>query len=655
MRTANGTLLQLVVIAWAGAPGFAAEGARVDGKNIRIEFDSNMHSRVVALLAGQERVIGDFTPSEFIRVSGRDVTDFSLEDQKRGPVRDQLGSGYRTILTGIAPSLKKVVPVTVYDAFPRTAIFEVAYTNTGGADLSVSGWTNQHHAISAPPAAAQPAFWSYQSGSYEKRPDWVLPLKPGFKQENFLGMNAPDYGGGTPVVDVWCRDAGIGVGLLEMAPKLVSLPDEEAEQQLARRDVEGAVAHFERAIELAPQFSEAWNHLGTIAYQARDYTRAETCFRKALDADPNSFQPLVNLGGVSINLGKFEEALQYNLYAALTRPNDALANSQLGMSYFYSGKLDLAQKYLTAAKRFDPAHFSHPQLMLAEIALRRQDRAAAAGEMEEFLQHHPDSPEAVRIKEKLTQLRAQSDPAQTFAATGMARTFSEAPDLTPLDGDPYSVLRKAGRDYLQSRDREGHVGQSGIDAAIGSGRHARVLLSRTAGGGWMELPLAWYGADGGRYAASPGFGFTANCLVCHARQHADRPAAFGCASCHGTAGSGKPGQAVCLECHLQTSGPNSAHGTSAAVEEKFELNSAGYRLLQSRCYQATAGKLTCTTCHPAHSFSKTLAEYRMVCRGCHPTMHNGAALDCTRCHMPKRPAQDAAQMMVTDHRIQRPM
>jgi formate-dependent nitrite reductase cytochrome c552 subunit len=36
-------------------------------------------------------------------------------------------------------------------------------------------------------------------------------------------------------------------------------------------------------------------------------------------------------------------------------------------------------------------------------------------------------------------------------------------------------------------------------------------------------------------------------------------------------------------------------------------------------------------------------------------MHNGAPLDCPRCHMPKRPAQDAAQMMVTDHRIRRPL
>src|ERR1017187_10323978 len=207
---------------------------------------------------------------------------------------------------------------------------------------------------------------------------------------------------------------------------------EEAEKRLARRDVEGAVAHLERAVELAPQFSEVWNHLGTIAYQSRDYARAETCFRKALEADPAAFQPLVNLGGVSINLSKFEQALQYNLYAALTRPNDALANSQLGMTYFYLDKLELARKYLTTAKRLDPAHFSHPQLVLAEIGLRRQDRTAAVAELAEFLQYHPDAPEAGQIKQKLAQLNAPSDPAQAFAATGMARTFSEAPELTPL-------------------------------------------------------------------------------------------------------------------------------------------------------------------------------------------------------------------------------
>jgi alpha-galactosidase len=229
MRTVNKVIPSILLAAWAGAFCFAGEGAHVDGKNIRIEFDKDMRTRVVALLDGRERAIGDFTASEFISLAGGDVTDFSFEGQKRELVRDQLGRGFQTVLRGSAPSLRKTVTVTVYDMFPRMAVFDVTYTNTGSADLSVSGWTNQHCSINAPASTSEPAFWSYQSGSYEKRPDWLLPLKPGFKQENYLGMNASDYGGGTPVVNVWRRDAGIGVGHLEMAPKLVSLPVTEPE------------------------------------------------------------------------------------------------------------------------------------------------------------------------------------------------------------------------------------------------------------------------------------------------------------------------------------------------------------------------------------------------------------------------------------------
>ncbi len=448
-----------------------------------------------------------------------------------------------------------------------------------------------------------------------------------------------------------------------VSAKELAIPDrarheyEEAEKSLTRRDAEAAAKHFARAVELAPQFSDAWNHLGTIAYQSRDYPRAENCFRKALDAAPEAFQPLVNLGGVLLNLGKFAEALQFNLYAALVRPNDALANSQLGMSYFYLGKLDLAEKYLAAATSLDPAHFSHPQLMLAEIALRRHDHPAAVRQLEAFLQNHPDAPESGKVKDKLAQLRVPADPAPGFAATGMARTFSEMPDLTPSDGVPYSVRRADGRLYLQSFDNSGRARQTSIDATIGSGRHARMLLTRSADGALTALPLAWYGADSGKYAPAPAFVFSENCLTCHATKSSGHAQALGCVSCHATSAS-KPGQAVCLRCHVQSSGARSAHAAahpSDEEESKIELNSAGYRLLASRCYQNSAGKLTCTTCHPPHTFSKTAAEYRMVCRGCHPTMHNSAPLDCPRCHMPKRPAQDAPGMTIADHRIQRPL
>jgi alpha-galactosidase len=154
-----------------------------------------LHSRVLAKFQGKEIAIGDFAPSEAITVAGKEVRDFALRDVKRGSVRDSLGAGQRVPLTGTSPSLKKIVAVTTYDEFPQMAVFEVQYTNTGESSLSVDGWTNQGSSISAGRNSGEPAFWSYQSGSYEKRPDWVLPLKGGFDQENYLGMNATDYGG----------------------------------------------------------------------------------------------------------------------------------------------------------------------------------------------------------------------------------------------------------------------------------------------------------------------------------------------------------------------------------------------------------------------------------------------------------------------------
>ena len=73
-------------------------------------------------------------------------------------------------------------------------------------------------------------------GSYEKRPNLILPLHPGFSQENYLGMNASDYGGGTPIVDVWRKDVGIGVGHVEPPrPKLISLAGFHAQRAWRRR------------------------------------------------------------------------------------------------------------------------------------------------------------------------------------------------------------------------------------------------------------------------------------------------------------------------------------------------------------------------------------------------------------------------------------
>jgi tetratricopeptide (TPR) repeat protein len=63
-------------------------------------------------------------------------------------------------------------------------------------------------------------------------------------------------------------------------PKKARREYEDAEKALGRRDVPAAVTHLKRALKVAPQFSAAWNHLGTIAYQTGQYVEAEADFRK---------------------------------------------------------------------------------------------------------------------------------------------------------------------------------------------------------------------------------------------------------------------------------------------------------------------------------------------------------------------------------------
>jgi Tfp pilus assembly protein PilF len=182
----------------------------------------------------------------------------------------------------------------------------------------------------------------------------------------------------------------------------------DAQKDLSRQDVPSAVKRLEHAVDLAPQFSAAWNNLGTIAYQSNKFDRAEECFREAVSQDPQSYEALVNLGGVLVTLRKLDEAMTYNLKAVLMRPNDPLANAQLGMAYFLLRQDDLAAKYLENTRKLDPASFTYPQLILSEIRFRQGDKSAAADVLEDFLTQHPNWPQAAKMRETIAGLRGVS-------------------------------------------------------------------------------------------------------------------------------------------------------------------------------------------------------------------------------------------------------
>ncbi|SPE41049.1 Tetratricopeptide TPR_2 repeat protein (fragment) [Candidatus Sulfopaludibacter sp. SbA3] len=182
------------------------------------------------------------------------------------------------------------------------------------------------------------------------------------------------------------------------------------------------------------------------------------------------------------------------------------------------------------------------------------------------------------------------------------------------------------------------------------------------------------------------------------------PGGIDCQRCHGPGGehvrsSGRAGivnpaklsperrMEVCMQCHLETtSGRIPAvlqrfdrgtfsyiagqpladfvlmfdHAPGSGHEGKFEAVSSVYRLRQSRCFLESGGKLECATCHDPHRIPRgqeAVTHYSRVCSQCHATSHpagvTATAADCITCHMPKRRAEDAPHVIMTDHLIQR--
>jgi tetratricopeptide (TPR) repeat protein len=74
------------------------------------------------------------------------------------------------------------------------------------------------------------------------------------------------------------------------------------------------------------------------------------------------------------------------------------------MNYFKLDQFDEAEQYLLAAQRLDPAHFSQPQLFLADIYARRGNRSAAIRELEDLLALRPDGPLSASIRGNIAQL-----------------------------------------------------------------------------------------------------------------------------------------------------------------------------------------------------------------------------------------------------------
>ncbi len=231
--------------------GCNSKTTTIKNGNLMVKVDANMRTAVATTKKLTQPVSIGNAPSEYLVVdNNKTISDFKLTSSTEKAIYDKIGQGkayeFSGNYEGNGIQLEKHLTIKIYNNYPGMALFDVSYINKGISAVSIKKWVNNNYRIRQ---NNDTVFWSFQGQSTEARADWILPVKQGFYQRNYMGMNNSDYGGGVPVSDVWRRDIGLAVGHTSLYPELLSIPVEMDNPNFAEVAVE---KNFKESYNLKP-------------------------------------------------------------------------------------------------------------------------------------------------------------------------------------------------------------------------------------------------------------------------------------------------------------------------------------------------------------------------------------------------------------------
>ena len=117
---------------------------------------------------------------------------------------------------------------------------------------------------------------------------------------------------------------------------------------------EEAIAHYEKALEIYPKNISARHNLASVLVQSGRAEEGMAHYRKSLELNPKNAAAHNNLGATLLRLGRVEEAATHYRAALALDPNNAQANYNLANTLVPQGRLDEAIRHYQRALRSNP-------------------------------------------------------------------------------------------------------------------------------------------------------------------------------------------------------------------------------------------------------------------------------------------------------------
>lgn len=211
-----------------------------------------------------------------------------------------------------------------------------------------------------------------------------------------------EQSGGNPVVDA--------EQLKTKVPGKAVDEYEKAMKEAAKGNAEKAIEGLQRALRIAPDFSDALQSLGIQYIALKRFQDGEAALIRARNLIPNSGVPLINLGALYFQQGQFqsdgghseEAAASYAkavdlLNEAVRRSPSSTAFSNLGAALYKIGDYERARISLSTALEIDNNEES-ARLVLINVYVKSARYDDALEEIGRLLARNPNAPQRTALE-----------------------------------------------------------------------------------------------------------------------------------------------------------------------------------------------------------------------------------------------------------------
>ena len=188
-----------------------------------------------------------------------------------------------------------------------------------------------------------------------------------------------------------------GESNVQEVKKEVKLPDKMSASEyynyglehIKKGGFDEAIAAWERALELEPTMTNAYEKLAKAYYTQGKFTKAGEIYRKELTLKPDDPMIYFSLGVVYRMNEQFEDAVKMQTQALSLNPKLASAYNELGLTYCKQKRLDEAVTAHKTALELDPK-LGTAHNYLGVVYLLKGMSAEAEAEFNEFKKYEAE-------------------------------------------------------------------------------------------------------------------------------------------------------------------------------------------------------------------------------------------------------------------------